>query len=218
MAKVTQPLGSAEARGSVGGLTYNTWRGIRTVKTRSGPKAEPSQKMLNLLAIAAEGTDEWRLLTQAKRDIWNAWAATKREPMWTGQDKRLTGYNWWIRIWVRRYLIEAGPEDYPPDYTIAHTLTGITLTRPIYDIVFAWDTPEFSDWDDYWVEVYMTKPLSTGRNATIHDAFRIFAQNYPIGLANYDPPTAGKTTAFLRLLHENGLVTPFQSVSITIPP
>lgn len=218
MAKVTLPLGSAEARGSVGGFTYNTWRGIRTVKVRSGPKAEPSDLMRQRLAIAAEATLNWKLKTQEERDGWNEWAATRREPMWTGQDKRLTGYNWWVRMWVRLWLIDQYLNPWPPEYTIAHSLTITQLNVAGGIIGIFWDYIPFTDDADYWVETYLAGPLSAGRNATIHDAFRKAGDPYTYSSSGLCPAAPGTWTAFARLLHITGLATPFQSARLTIPP
>jgi len=218
MAKVTQPLGSSEARGSVGGFTFNTWRGIHTVKTRSGPKDEPSQLMLDMLALAAAATNDWKVQPQAQRDAWNAWAATRREPFWTGQDKRLTGYNWYLRLYVRRCLIDIFEHQPPPEHTIDHVISGLYAAGGPTGFDLAWDIPTWTDVAEYYVEVYLTHPLSAGRNATIHDAFRYNAAAASTGLMDVSPLAGGTYTAFARLLHVTGLVTPFLSRRVTIPP
>lgn len=216
MAKVTQPLGSIEARGSVGGLTYNTWRGIRTVKTRSGPAALPSPLMLQILAYAASATTTWKTITQAERDRWNAWAVDRREPMWTGQDKRLTGYNWFVRLQVRQQLLGNIPDDFPPNYAIKWSIENLRLDLIAGDMLLWWTDPGIPDVNDYYVEIYRAGPLSAGRNATIHDAFRVTAVQFFLEGYSWSAPAPGTYTCFARLLHYNGLVTPFQSARLTV--
>lgn len=218
MAKVTQPLGSSEARGSVGGFTFNTWRGIHTVKTRSGPKDEPSQLMLDMLALAAAATADWKGKPQLQRDAWNAWAAKRREPFWTGQDKRLTGYNWYLRLYVRRCLIGIFEDQPPSEHTIDRVISGLYTSAGATGFDLAWDIPTWPDVAEYYVEVYLTHPLSAGRMATIHDAFRYGANPASAGIMEIEPLAEGTYTAFARLLHITGLVTPFLSTRVTIPP
>lgn len=218
MAIVTQPLGSAEARGSVGGLTYNTWRGKRTVKTRSGPTAEPSEKMLEMIGYAQLANAEWKALTDEQRAAWRDWAAIQREPHWTGQDKRLTGHNWFVRLFVRQTLIFETPADTPPNYTIPHHLVLTALADVAGTLGLFWSYVPWADDADYYVQIYLTAPLSAGRNATLHDAQRNTEVTYTGGSAGLIPTAPGTFTAFARLLHVTGLASSWQSIRTTIPP
>lgn len=98
MVKVVAPLFSAEARGSVGALTYNTHRGVSIVKTRSGPSTQHSTRQDALRACAASATAGWQALTDQQREAWNDFARDHPGQDWTGNPKRLTGYNWYLRI------------------------------------------------------------------------------------------------------------------------
>jgi len=80
MAVVTQPLGSSEARGSVGGLTYSTWRGKHTVRTRQGPTREPTTDQLVYIALLTEFSQGWNTLTPEQRTHWRDWARDHRDP------------------------------------------------------------------------------------------------------------------------------------------
>lgn len=218
MAKVLGPLHSIEARGSVDTLTYNTWRGLHTVKRRCGPHALPSQAVLDQLALAALATAAWKAADQTTRDTWNAWAPLHPGLSWTGQEKRITGYNWFLRLYVRQLLINFAPAPLPPDYAITHTLSGLALTWSAPNLVLSWDAFTWGDADAYYTEIYRTGPLSSGVNPTIHAAFRTSAEDYLTQEYMWPSPAPGTYTAFARLLHTNGLVSTFQSVRCTVPP
>lgn len=59
MAKVTLPLMSAEARGKVGGLIYNTWRGNSTVKIKKAPAQPRTARQLLIRAFATTCSRAW---------------------------------------------------------------------------------------------------------------------------------------------------------------
>jgi hypothetical protein len=216
MAIVTGPLNSSEARGSVGDLTYNTWRGKHTVKRRCGPKIPDSGNRYAALENGQYADSLWKLLSQDQRDEWIQWAASLREPHWTGQDKRLTGHNWYVRITVRRRLLGNAPLLHPPNYTITHAILDLYATPNSTYIVTTWTFEDFPDAGDYFVQLYLAGPHSIGRHATIHDAIRqgeaaFGDENFFVG-----DLAAGTYTVFCRLMHETGLVSPWQSDTATL--
>lgn len=216
MAIVTQPLGSSEARGSVGGLTYTTWRGKHICKARQPDRPPAAGDALAMLQLAWAADGDWNGIDQPSRDRWNAWAAQQREPHWTGQDKRLTGHNWFVRIYVRQCLLGNIPELIVPNYAITHSLTGLYLALSANELELNWTVLTWPDDADYYIELYLAGPLSPGIHATLHHALRWGAFPYlnaPASLGIYPP---GTYTAFPRLMHISGLATPFQSARLTV--
>jgi hypothetical protein len=106
MAKVTLPLMSAEARGKVGGLIYNTWRGNSTVKIKKAPAQPRTARQLLIRAFATTCSRAWQLLTQLQRDGWTAYATAHPDVDWTNTPKRLTGANFYLRLSTR--LLDLG--------------------------------------------------------------------------------------------------------------
>jgi hypothetical protein len=209
MAKVVQPLGSNEARGAVGGLTYNTWRGISTVKTRSGPSTQGTEAQLDIQAKAKACTQAWQALTDAQRHNWRIYSSNHLDPDWTGEDKRLTGYNWFLRINVRRQLFNYAIESTPPTDQCKTNLIDIeTYAMPGAQLL-TWDT------DPHWpvythiVDIWLAGPHSPGRYPNIQDAKREGWEE-----ANSIPhilwgPTPGWYTWFLRPIRTNGVAGQF---------
>jgi len=101
MAKVTMPLMSAEARGKVGGIVYNTWRGKSTVKVKKAPAQPRTPRQLLIRAFATTCARAWAGLTQVVRDGWTAYANSHPDTDWTNSPKRLTGLNFYLRCATR---------------------------------------------------------------------------------------------------------------------
>lgn len=98
MAKVIAPLHSAEARGRVGGLVYNTWRGMSYTKAQSAPSQPKTKKQLNIRAFGIRLARGWQTLTAAQRLSWNNYASLHLESDGMGSPKRMTGLNWYVRL------------------------------------------------------------------------------------------------------------------------
>lgn len=137
MAKVIGPLHSAEARGRMSGLIFNTWRGIATVKAFCSPAQPRSMSQLRIRSWTTQLVRAWGALEYAKILAWNAYAVNHPETDWTGNPKRLTGLNWYVRcnlrlLWLAETLITdppAVPAPDPPDSFLANDGVGQTITE-----------------------------------------------------------------------------------------
>jgi hypothetical protein len=101
MAKVTMPLMSAEARGKVGGIVYNSYRGKSTVKVKKSPSQPRTARQLTIRAFATTLSRAWGSLTQLQRDGWTAYATAHPFTDWTNSPKRLTGLNFYLALGAR---------------------------------------------------------------------------------------------------------------------
>jgi hypothetical protein len=97
MAKVTGPLQSNEARGGIGCLVFNTWRGLSTVKMMKSPAQPRTARQLAVRAFLTTCSRAWASLTAGNRAGWTAWANAHTETDWTGQPKRMTGADAYTR-------------------------------------------------------------------------------------------------------------------------
>jgi hypothetical protein len=212
MAIVTQPLGSVEARGSVGGLTYATWRGKHTVRTRAGPSREPTADQLAVLALAEEAKNAWQDLTDTERSAWNHWAAEHREPHWTGNDKRLSGFNWFVRIYVRQgFYFETTPSA-PPDHDLLYTITDVAATVLGTDVSLTWTPTPFGPPDFDLCIAFKHKAASPGRAPDIHYAQFWRSTGINDGLLTDTDLDAGTYDYWLRFLQADALAGVWQHV------
>lgn len=144
MAKVVAPLMSQEVRGKMGGLVFNTYRGIATCKSLKSPVQPNTAAQTNARSRMTDASRAWAELTSVQRDAWEVYAASHIEADWTSKPKRLTGHNWFCRCYSRAILAGGSPiTDVPavaapaaPAITsIAHNAAGggtieVTYTTP----------------------------------------------------------------------------------------
>ncbi len=114
MAKVVGPLFSIEARGSVGDKTYSTHRGLSVVRTRSGSGVYHTEAQQEVQRATAYLTAAWKAFPAEYRQAWNVYASQHLCCDWTGQPKRLSGYNWFVRINVPPLMWGWHTVDEPP--------------------------------------------------------------------------------------------------------
>lgn len=216
MAKVTGPLHSSEARGGVGDLQFNTWRGLHTVRKRSGPTTLYSEDQLFLRAQAAQCTHRWKEISDAQRSAWNVFAASHPDPDWTGQPKRLSGFNWFIRINVRLLLIYWDQDPYhtpgwdgirddpPEDFDLPPLIIDSCYSNPGDSVVIDWIYQE--GWDEkVCVEAYLAGPYSVGVNPTIKQADRKGSRIHGNFFFRFETAAAGRYTFFIRHINQHGI-------------
>jgi hypothetical protein len=213
MAKVINPLMSTEARGRVGGLIANTWRGISYLKAFCSPAQPRTQRQLQMRAWNAMLMRKWQSLTPTNRTNWNDYAVNHPDIDWTGNQKRLTGLNWYLRCNIRlldlaKPVIADPPTTPAPDavlgLAVAGTTAGITISYTT-----AADTTLSTD-------IRRVGPHSAGKQAKIEQAKHISYQGIEIGLITESGLLPGRYTAFVRVIDEdNGLASPDLSGSAT---
>ena len=210
MAKVTGPLNSSAARGRVGNLVYNTWRGIHTVKTSATPTTQYSNDQIALRTLTAAATLAWQAASDAQRVKWNVYAADHPDSDWTGNAKRLSGYNWFVRLNVRAQLVGQSIQNEPPPPTILAILEDFHLEWADTDIIACrWTPVPWPPWVYTWVEFYFVDAHSAGRTPNLPEADRkgYEGADYGIWLRHTMPP--GNYTAFARIIVRRGLVGPW---------
>jgi hypothetical protein len=100
MAVVTGPLHSSEARGKIGGptgLVYNTYRGRAYVKANATPINQDSIPRVAARLLNVTIHDAWAALSSQQRADWDHFADEHTIGSWTGTDKRLSGWNWFVK-------------------------------------------------------------------------------------------------------------------------
>lgn len=210
MAIVTGPLHSAEARGSVGALTYTTWRGRSVVKARAGPATQYSQDQLAVRALTHAALHAWSDLDDDTRAAWKHFANAHPEIDWTGNPKRLTGQNWFVRINVRRQLLSLAITSTVPPWMCSTELTSLVLTGGVPDVGVWWTPSTPRDPGDHWVEVYASDAHTAARHPNLPETDRKIAEPLNLGAASWLCNQEGYYTAFARAISANGTVGPWR--------
>lgn len=163
MAKVVAPLMSQEVRGKMGGLIFNTYRGIATVKSFRSPTQPNTVSQVNARARLSDASRAWASLTAEQRAAWEVYAESHPEPDWTGKPKRLTGSNMHARLNARADLVGGSAVTAAPSAAAPGSPSGVTISqsaagnKPI-EIAFAQAPAAGITW-----VIYMAGPLSPGR-------------------------------------------------------
>jgi len=159
MAKLIGPLHSTEARGRVQGLIYNTWRGISYAKAFCGPAQPRSERQILIRSLSTQLARAWQAIDQADRDTWNDYAVSHQETDWTGNPKRISGFNWFVRCNVRLALLSVAQVDTAPIAAAPDPVGGMGLTPAATQITVVWTSP--SD-PDIKVQIWLDGPRSAG--------------------------------------------------------
>jgi len=174
MAKVKNPLFSIEARGGLDGLVYNTWRGISYVKTNTTPANESSANRLIAQARLAAVSALWRDLSDTQRDHWRRFADQHLFPDWTGDDIRLPGFHWFVKLNCQLDRHGSAYIDDPPSAPFPNAIQQCTLSWNdiTQDIELTWGSIVGNPIP---LDIWITNPMSPGRIPRKEDAhFHLF--------------------------------------------
>ena len=150
MAIVTWPLSSAEARGRVGDLIYNTWRGRSYVKSFALHQSEFSTAQIAARAVSALVTAAWQALDDEHRSQWDAFAESHLISSWTGSPKRISAYNWFMRLgWNANFFFD-GPNVSPPVQLPSYVISNCSVSWSYPELTVFW-TPQTVEPSEEWI-------------------------------------------------------------------
>jgi len=217
MAKVTQPLGSIEARGSVGGLVYQPWRGIQTVRARVGPASQASEKRAAIRALLASVAAEWRALSDQQRENWTQYALLHLDPYWTGEDIRLPGFHRFCRMAFLAQWSGSPPFTDPPIEVERNQIENLALVDFGGYLLVTWDYDQSPGGLMPQVDLWAAIDHSPGKQCTLKDA-RHIAFSDADSLSWPSPwPSVGTYTCFARPIWTTGQTNPWISTRGTFP-
>jgi hypothetical protein len=211
MPKVKNPLFSMEARGGIGGLVFNTWRGVNYVKTNTSPTGQGTAKRLAAQALIFTWSKVWQTIGDVARAAWNQYATDHPVTDWSSKAKRLTGMNWYISCNIQLARLGLAAMVNPPALVAPDPLTGMTLAYLADNITISWTTPATGE---YNIELFMVGPISRGISPKIQRAsfLRTALPTDFAGVQIVSAAVAGRYTVFARVVCRNtGLVSTWLS-------
>jgi hypothetical protein len=164
MPKLKNPLFSQEARGGIGGLVYNTWRGISYVKTNTSPTGQGTPKRLAAQALIFQISKEWKSLSDVARAAWAQYAQDHPITSWTGAPMRITGQNWFMKCNVQLAIQGNAHITSPPVADAPDPAVGVTLSKDAADLFIDWTTPVAANLN---LIFFLVGPLSAGVSAKV---------------------------------------------------
>ena len=209
MAKVKAPLFSTEARGRVGGLVYNTFRGMSYVKAHTAPAQPRSQKVRQIRAWTIALVRAWQLLDAANIILWNQYAADHPVLDTMNGSKRLTGANWFVLTNLQRLRMVLAAVVTPPITAAPDAPAVFAAANGILQSILTWTA---TGGTDKTVDVWLFGPHSAGLVAKRQRAkFRdmVSGETATMTIAGLRP---GRYTFWARVIDEdNGLVSTWVS-------
>jgi hypothetical protein len=158
MAKCIAGGFAAETRGKVGGLVFNSWRGVGTLKIKHAPAQPRTNLQLAVRAIMIMLARKWQSLSN--QADWNQYATDHPFSDWTNSPKRLTGMNWYCMLGLRLSRLGIPIVATPPEVVAPDPVTGLTAVGAAGSVTVDWSTPS-AHTDS--VEIWLHGPHSAGR-------------------------------------------------------
>lgn len=183
MARVTYGGGVTEFAGSVGGVTFLRNASGPIAKLRSNPPVNPSPDQSTYQTNMAIVVAYWPTLSQANKDLWDAFAAAHDHTTPWGETKTLSGYQWFMSCNLHRAKINLSPISSPPSWTSYPVPQSFTLTATSTYIRCNW-SPAYNGVNTLCF--YITLPLRQSSLKLRRSLYfiRYISSGYP--LTNYD--------------------------------
>lgn len=217
MAKLTQPLGSSEARGKLGGLVYNTWRGISYVKAKATPGNQNTNRRLAVRALTKQCTSRWQSISDAQRSLWNFYASIHPDPDWTGNPRRLSGYNYFVRSNFRLLDLGLSILDNPPVRPNQFPLATLSAEASGSSIEVSWTLPAGAVASEFKVDIWYSPPLSAGVQPKLELTKHKVYVSAEDGSHTTPEISRGSYGVFARTIDESsGLASPWLLASVSL--
>jgi len=212
MAKVIAPLHASEARGRMGGLVYNSWRGAAVVKAKHAPAQPRTVKQLLARAVAVLLSRKWADLSN--QADWNAYAAAHPLVDWTGSTKRLTGANWYVMLNTRQLKNMGATKDTPPDVNAPDPVDGLAAVGGDGLITVTWVAPAGpNDRIEFWLD----GPNTPGRQGSLVRASFTTIKEGDTSGSTITGLRTGVYTVYARVVSiVDGQVSPFVSKTAVV--
>jgi hypothetical protein len=217
MAKIVGPLHSIEARGRVGGLVYNTWRGQSVVAAVGTPVIQHSGAQDSARAISTYLAQKWKTLSSARQAAWREKANRSFRSDWSGTPYRLHGEAAYIRANWHRVAIGEGENDDPYPDNEVRIMAPVVAVWTSSDISVSWDADYYTYWLGLYVQMAGYVAVSPGRAPDIthkkHMAYTLFHS----GVVTYTTFDVGLWYLWLRTFSMGpDYPTPWVATQVTV--
>lgn len=183
MARVTYGESITEYAGSIGGVTFLRNSSGPIAKLRSNPPVNPSPDQstyqLNISILVAF----WPTISQANKDLWDAFAAAHDHTTPWGETKTLSGYQWFLSVNLTRLLLSLSILSSAPVWFAVPPPDQFTIETSATYIRAAW-SPAYDP--PYNLLFYLTLPLRQSSIKLRRSLFYVCTRPTGDPLDNYD--------------------------------
>jgi len=162
--KVSNPVMSGAAIGSMSGMTFGKWRGMPVVRRKPNPvfrmrASQPSNRSrLGFLAA------KWGYLTEEERGLWRVWASQHPKPDGFGGTFLQSGANAFTELGIRQMMSQnvGSPNNTPPVTELDVSIDTLSAGDGLVDgaIILTW-TMNGTGSDADRVEIGMAGPFAS---------------------------------------------------------
>ena len=187
MVQVTSPLHSGEARGSIGDLTYYSFRGRSYVRLKADPPTVFSQSQLDHQARIRNAVVAWAALSDAQRLLWDNFSASHYDLDWRGTPIHLTGVNLFTRAFVQLAVVNITITPLLPKALFPRMYGSLTFIPGIAVGAITYWSPTQSDIGSMRSVLKLCGPLKATqkpdlRHAAIHSVVNYDTDSFSVDL------------------------------------
>lgn len=183
MARVTYGESITEYAGSIGGVTFQRNASGPIAKLRTNPIVNPSPDQSTYQTNLAKCVAYWPTLSQANKDLWDAFAVAHDHTTPWGETKTLSGYQWFLVCNLLRLVTLSTLISSPPGW--------VAYSPPDQFTLVATATYLRAEWSPTWTPSYIPKffltlPLRQSSIKLRRSLFYVGHGSFQVPLDNYD--------------------------------
>ncbi len=170
----------SDIKGSIGGSIFGNTGNQRYLRTKTSQVNRITTAQSKQRSFITSLTQSWRTLSDTQRKLWNGFAENQTTTNRVGDNIQLTGFNWYVKLNSRLFLIAKTLLSIPPLFLIpiGLTATQFTVLHTPAVIVISWQPFQVGQ---VVLSVFMTPALSTGVKPKPNQ-FRFVINKNPGGL------------------------------------
>lgn len=157
MAIVQYGGGVVAFTGSLAGNTFQRNQSGAIARTRVNRSKRTTSKMAVTQARTFDLLSRWQNLAEANQLNWNTFAAAHTHTNIWGQEKTISGFNWFVSVNSNLALVGASLLDNPPDFTLPPAIETLEIVAIAGGLSFNYTIS--GDVDQVTGIIYTTPPI-----------------------------------------------------------
>jgi hypothetical protein len=115
--------------GSIGGLTFQTSNQSKIIRQRPMGINAFTELQISMQSQFSQAVVYWDALSSANKALWNNFASAHPKIDYYGNSKTISGFNWYVSLYITRAIMGVSPPSAPPTY-------GAVAAPPVPTSVF----------------------------------------------------------------------------------